>query len=81
MLLLILIVNIKLKEVFQIDFGKIILIKLLEIVNWYQRGLASMAYKIFDKKTIDRMSVNEQSRELQKAVIKNVRKRTVNASC
>ena len=27
------------------------------------------------------MSVNEQSRELHKPVIKNVRKRTVNASC
>ena len=40
-----------------------------------------MAYKIFDKKTRDRMSVNEQSRELHKAVIKNVRKRAVNASC
>ena len=33
MLLLILIVNVKLKELFQIDFGKIKLIKLLEIVN------------------------------------------------
>ena len=81
MLLLILIVNVKLKELFQIDFGKIKLIKLLEIVNWYQRGLASMACKIFDKKTRDSMSINEQSRELHKTVIKNVRKRTVNASC
>ena len=81
MLLLILIANIKLKELFQINFGKIKLIKLLEIVNWYQRGLASMACKIFDKKTRDSMSINEQSRELHKTVIKNVRKRTVNASC
>ena len=40
-----------------------------------------MACKIFDKKTRDSMSINEQSRELHKTVIKNVRKGTVNANC
>ena len=42
----------------------------------YQRALASMAYKFFDKKTRSGISVNEQlAEELHKAVIKNFKRR------
>ena len=41
----------------------------------YQRALANMVYKLFDKKTRSGISVNEQLAEkLHKPVIKNFRK-------
>ena len=44
----------------------------------YQRALASMVYKVFDKKTGSGISVNEQLvEELHKAVIKKSKKRKV----
>ena len=44
----------------------------------YQRALASMLYKFFDKKTGSRISVNEQlARELLKSVIKKFKKTKV----
>ena len=44
--------------------------------NWYQRALACMVYKTFDKKTGLGVSVNEQlAKELHKAVIKKVQKK------
>ena len=49
----------------------------------YQRGLASMAYKFFDKKSTDSgvnipLEFNEQlAKELQKPIIRNFKKRTV----
>ena len=40
--------------------------------NGYQKALASMVYKFFDKKTASGVSVNEQlAEELHKQVIKN----------
>ena len=46
----------------------------------YQRALASMVYKFFDKKTESGMSVNEQlAEELQKLVIKKFKRRKVSA--
>ena len=44
----------------------------------YQRGLASMVYKVFNKKTGSGISVNEQlAEELHKPVIKNFKRREV----
>ena len=49
----------------------------------YQRGLASMIYKFFDKKSKGRgvnipLEFNEQlAEELQKTVVRNFKKRTV----
>ena len=43
--------------------------KLLELIYGYQRALASMVYKFFDKKTGSGISVNEQ---LAKPVINPV---------
>ena len=44
----------------------------------YQRALASMVYKFFDKKTGPRISVTEQLvKELHKPVIKNFKTRKV----
>ena len=46
----------------------------------YQRGLASMVYKFFDKKTGAGMSANEElAQELCKPVIKNIKRRKVYA--
>ena len=50
--------------------------------NGYQRGLASMTYKFFDKKTtgcgIKSMAQNKQlAEELQKPIIKNFFKKSV----
>ena len=46
----------------------------------YQRALASMVYKFFDKKTGSGISVNEQlSKELHKPVIKKFKRRKVYA--
>ena len=46
--------------------------------NGYQRTLASMAYKLFDKKTGSGLSVNEQlTEELHKPVIKKFKRRKV----
>ena len=46
----------------------------------YQKALASMAYKIFDKKTGSGASVNEHlPKELHKPAIKNFKKRKVYA--
>ena len=40
----------------------------------HQRGLASMVYKFFDKKTVTEMSVNEKlAEELHKSVIKQLK--------
>ena len=50
----------------------------------YQRALASMAYKIFDKKTRSgaRVSVYEQlAKELHKTVIKKFKRRKVYVLC
>ena len=42
----------------------------------YQRALAIMVYKFFDKKTESRVSVNEQlAEELHKPVIKKIQKK------
>ena len=47
----------------------------------YQRALASMVYKFFDKKTGARVSVNEQlAEELHKKVIKKFKRRKAYAS-
>ena len=44
----------------------------------YQRELASMAYKIFDKKTGSEASVNEDlTEELHKPVIKKFKRRKI----
>ena len=44
--------------------------------NGYQRGLASMVYKFFDKKTGSWASVNEEwAQELHKPVIKKLKRR------
>ena len=52
--------------------------------DWYQRGLASMVYKSFDKKSKDSgvnnipLEFNEQlAKELHKPTIRNFKKRTV----
>ena len=46
----------------------------------YQRELANMVYKFFDKKTGSGVSVNEQlAEELHKPVIKKIKRRKVNA--
>ena len=46
----------------------------------YQRALASMVYKFFDKKTGSRISENEQlAEELHKPVIKKFKRRKVYA--
>ena len=46
----------------------------------YQRAIASIVYKFFDKKTGSRMSVNEQlAEELHKPVIKKFKRRKVYA--
>ena len=46
----------------------------------YQRGLASMAYRFFDKKTRLGISVNEQlTEELHKTVIKKFKRTNVYA--
>ena len=46
----------------------------------YQRALATMVYKFFDKKTVSRISVNEQlGEELHKPVIKTFKRRKVYA--
>ena len=46
--------------------------------NGYQRTLASMVYKLFDKKTGSGVSVNEQlAEELHKPVIKKFKRRKV----
>ena len=46
--------------------------------NGYQRALASMVYKFFDKKTGLRVSVNEHlAEELHKPVIKKFKRRKV----
>ena len=53
-----------------------------KIVNYdgYQRALASMVYKFFDKKTGSRISVNEQlAEELHKPVSKKFKRRKVYA--
>ena len=45
--------------------------------DWYQRGLASIIYKIFDKKTGSTVKVNvneEPIQELHKSVIKKIQK-------
>ena len=42
----------------------------------YQRGLASMVYKFFDKRTGPRMKVNEKlTQELHKPVIKKFKRK------
>ena len=42
----------------------------------YQRALASMVYKFFDKKAGEGISVNEQlAQELHKPVIKKIKRR------
>ena len=47
----------------------------------YQRALASMVYKFFDKKTGAGVSVNEQlAKELHKKVIKKFKRRKAYAS-
>ena len=44
--------------------------------DWYHRALASMVYKVFDKKTGSGASVNEQlAKELHKPVTKKFKKR------
>ena len=44
----------------------------------YQRGLANMVYKFFDKKTESRASVNEElAQELHKPVIKKFKRRRI----
>ena len=66
------------RELFQIRFWKIELVKLLEIkkYNGYHRAWASMIYKFFDKKRGSRMSVNEQlAEELHKQVIKKFKRK------
>ena len=46
----------------------------------YQRILASMVYKFFDKKTVSKVSVNEQlAEEVHKSVIKKFKRRKVYA--
>ena len=46
----------------------------------YQRALASMFYKIFDKRAVSRVSINEQlPPELHTPVIKKFRRRKVYA--
>ena len=48
--------------------------------NGYQKALASMVYKFFDKKTASGVSVNEQlAEELHKQVIKKFKRRKVYA--
>ena len=48
--------------------------------DWYQKALACMAYKFYDRKTGSGMSVNEQlAEELHKPVIKNFNRRKVYA--
>ena len=51
-------------------------------INWkydgYKRGLSSMVYKFFDKKTVSGVSVNEQlAEELNKPVIKNSKNKSL----
>ena len=53
-------------------------------MNGYQRGLASMVYKFFDKKSKGSGVVNNEikqnlqlAKELQKPIIRNFNKRTV----
>ena len=51
-------------------------------INWkcdgYKRGLSSMVYKLFDKKTVSGVSVNEQlAEELNKPVIKNSKNKSL----
>ena len=75
----ILIVTIQQKELFQIRFLKIE-IKNARNCNYdgYQRALASMIYRFFDKNTGSRISVNEQlDEELYTPVIKNQKRRIV----
>ena len=43
--------------------------------NGCQRGLTSMVYKFFDKKTGSGASVNELAQKLRKAMIKKSKKR------
>ena len=46
----------------------------------HQRGLASMVYKFFDKKTGSRVSVHEElAQELHKPVIKKFKRKKVYA--
>ena len=65
--------------------GKILKVKADEIArnhkhDRYQRALASMVYKFFDKKTGSRVNVNEQlTEELHKPVIKKFKRRKVYA--
>ena len=52
--------------------------------EWYQRGLASIVYKFFDKKSIGNGIANNEikqnlqlPKELHKPIIRNLKKRTV----
>ena len=48
--------------------------------NGYERALASIVYKFFDKKTRSEVSVNEKlAKELHKPVIKKFKRRKVSA--
>ena len=50
-------------------------------INGYQRGLASMVYKIFDERTKESGINNKQlAEELHKAIIKNLKRRKVYSS-
>ena len=75
----ILTVKTELRELFQIRFSKIQLMKLLEIVTMMdQRALASMVYKFCDKKTRSGIRVNEElANELHKPLIKKINRRKV----
>ena len=60
---------------------KILRDRTYEIADEYQRVLASMVYKFFDKKTGSGVSVNEQlAGELHKPVIKNFKRRKIYGS-
>ena len=48
--------------------------------DWYQRALATIVYKVFDKRTGSGVNVNEQlAEELHQPVIKKFRRRKIDA--